>query len=73
MISIVIKGEEGRINFQHALAEMFAPLLHRIKYGRICMVETSSNSIQTYLWRSVGIDTIFTFLLRYFSGVVSFE
>ena len=33
------------------------------EYCRIRMVETScSRVIQTYLWRSLGIDIIFTFL-----------
>ena len=30
MTSIVIKGDEGRINFGHALAEMFATRLYRM-------------------------------------------
>ena len=37
------------------------------EFGKIRMVETfCSRAIQTYLWRSLGIDIIFTFLSALF-------
>ena len=70
VISIVIKGEEGRINFRHALAEMFATRPHRIKYGRICMVETFSNCFRSIRFKLIcGVQLGLISYLHFFCAI----